>query len=121
MRRTVFTLFNLYICGMASNKSHSVVSYFRYFYSILGIQVFLQVFLSVLVSLLDGLGSAMFMPLIQNAAGVESDNLSTQSMGYLQIFADGIKSLGFEMNIYTVLVVLLLLFVVKGIVRFGQV
>ncbi len=106
---------------MANKKSNNVFSYFRYYLQILGNHVYVHLFLSVLVSLLDGLGLAMFMPLIQSAAGIESNDLSTQSMGYLQVLADGIRSLGFEMNIFTVLVVLLILFIIKGLVRFAQV
>lgn len=106
---------------MANKKANNVFSYFRYYLGILGNHVYVHLFLSVLVSLLDGLGLAMFMPLIQNAAGIESENLSTQSMGYLQVIADAIRALGFEINLFTVLSVLLILFLLKGIVRFAQV
>lgn len=106
---------------MSVMKSNNVFSYFQYYHKILGKHIYLHLSLSIFVSLLDGLGLAMFMPLIQSAAGISTDNLSTQAMGFLEVFANGIRALGFEMNIYTVLVVLLVLFVLKGFFRFIQV
>jgi subfamily B ATP-binding cassette protein MsbA len=69
-----------------------------------------------MVSVLDGIGLAMFMPLLQSVAG--DDQASKQSMGRLQFITDGLESLGLQLTLQTVLITLVVLFSLKGFVKF---
>ncbi len=72
--------------------------------------------LSVVISMLDGLGLAMFMPLIQSVG--EGQQSPKGTMGYLHYITDVITGLGFSLTLQTVLVTLVILFSVKGCVKF---
>jgi subfamily B ATP-binding cassette protein MsbA len=93
--------------------------YFSFYYSVLGNRLLLNMLLSVLISLLDGMGLAMFMPLLQAVGGGPTD-VGEESMGHLHYLTDAIHGLGFELNLDTVLGVLVVVFTVKGILRFVQ-
>jgi len=69
------------------------------------------------VGLLDGFGLAMFIPVFQLAA--EGGNLeSSESMGELQFLIDWLKLIGLTLNLNTVIVVMVILFVLKAILKF---
>jgi len=91
--------------------------YFNFYYRVLGKRLLFNLFLSVLVSFLDGLGLTMFIPLLQATDG---HSFQKQSLGQLHYITDAIESLGFKLNINTVLTVLVLLFILKGILKFIQ-
>lgn len=70
--------------------------------------------LSIVIGLLDGLGLTMFLPLLQMADG----DLATsgEGLGNLGFLVDSINSLGIDLNIKVVLLMLFVFFVLKGIV-----
>jgi len=71
------------------------------------------------VSFLDGMGLAMFMPLFQVVGEGNMAN-GKQNIGQLHYVIDVVERLGFKLNINTVLVILVALFVLKGIIKFIQ-
>src|SRR4051794_33851581 len=90
--------------------------YFQFYYNIVGKKLLLSIFLSILVTALDGVGLAMFMPLLQAVSGTE--NTTRQSMGHLHFITDAITTLGFPLTLNTVLVVLVILFSIKGVFKY---
>src|SRR5689334_1392977 len=97
---------------------NNFIGYFKFYYSIMGNRLLVYLGVSVLVSFLDGMGLAMFMPLLQ-AIGNDPGS-GKESMGNLDFLVDFIQALGFQMNLVTVLVTLALLFSFKGAMRFLQ-
>src|SRR5690606_33898159 len=82
---------------------------FVYFYSFLKYRIFISIALSLLVGVLDGFGLAMFLPLLQivgNPNGVDS----TQ-MGSLSFLLDGFDTLGIELNLISILLLMLIFFI----------
>ncbi len=104
---------------MKANIKHNFIGYFTFFYKVLGTRFVLDLFLSVCVSFLDGIGLAMFIPLLQSMdAG--SAKPTGQSMGMLHFLTDLFAFVGLPLNIYSVLIMLVTLFVCKGLLKFGQ-
>ena len=77
--------------------------------------------LSVLVSLLDGLGLAMFIPLLEFVGNPDKNVNSKESLGQLHYVIDFVSSLGFSLTVTTVLIMLIGLFGFKGLLRFVQI
>ncbi|MBW3466344.1 ABC transporter ATP-binding protein [Arthrospiribacter ruber] len=93
--------------------------YFKYFYSKLGYKVFIALFLSLCVGLLDGFGLAMFLPLLQMVG--DTDTVSSgEELGGLQFLISGLESLGVQLNLQTVLFVIMFFFIFKGVTKFCQ-
>ena len=92
--------------------------YFRFYYRLTGKRLIVTLILSIGVSILDGIGLAMFMPLLQ-ATGTDSGT-GKQALGSLHFIANFIEAIGFSFNIYAVLFFLVILFLVKGILKFLQ-
>ena len=104
---------------MKSEIQHNFIGYFQFFYRVLRLRFLFDLFLSICVSFLDGIGLAMFIPLLQSMD--TSGNPSTgHSMGKLQFLIDFFNYLHIPLNIYSVLVLLLFLFVFKGVLKFFQ-
>ncbi|NHE56247.1 ABC transporter ATP-binding protein [Cyclobacterium plantarum] len=91
--------------------------FFLYFYSILGFRLFVSFGLSIGVALLDGLGLAMFLPLLEMMGGGEK---SAGSLGNLNFLLVGLNTLNISLTITSVLMVMLLFFILKGIVKFFE-
>jgi subfamily B ATP-binding cassette protein MsbA len=72
--------------------------------------------LSLFVGLLDGFGLAMFLPLLQMVDG--SSTVDVEQMGRLSFLVEGIESLGFSLNLYAVLIIILFFFSFKGLMKF---
>ncbi|WP_113922803.1 ABC transporter ATP-binding protein [Cognataquiflexum aquatile] len=89
--------------------------YFLYFYSILGFRIFISFGLSIGVAVLDGLGLAMFLPLLEMMGGGEK---SSEALGNLSFLLDGLDALDISLTITSVLLVMLVFFILKGIVKF---
>jgi ABC-type multidrug transport system fused ATPase/permease subunit len=89
--------------------------HFIFFYSYVKIKIFIGLLLSILVGLMDGLGLAMFLPLLQmiDGQGVSSSD----GMGNLSFITDTIKFLGLELNFLVIMFSILFLFTLKGILR----
>lgn len=94
-------------------------AYFRFFYRILGLRFLFDILLNISVSFIDGVGLAMFIPLLQMID--EQGNLKTsESMGNLHFFTDIFIWLRVPLNIYSVLLSLVILFVLKGGMKYFQ-
>jgi subfamily B ATP-binding cassette protein MsbA len=72
--------------------------------------------LNISVGLLDGFGLVMFLPLLQMVDG--SNTADVSDLGNLSFLIDGITGLGFEVNLKTVLIFMLIFFILKGGARF---
>jgi ABC-type multidrug transport system fused ATPase/permease subunit len=85
----------------------------------LGHRILVAVLLSSIVGLLDGLGLAMFLPLLQLAEG-DGAAVDSGGMGNLSFLTDGLTALGIDLTLFSVLVVILVFFVLKGLVKFAS-
>jgi len=93
----------------------SYFKHFKFFYSFLGVKIFIGLLLSIMVGLLDGFGLAMFLPLLQMIDGQEVS--TSEGMGNLSFMADLINSVGLELNFIVIMMTIIILFVVKGVVK----
>ncbi|HEX8677759.1 MAG TPA: ABC transporter ATP-binding protein [Segetibacter sp.] len=98
-------------------KNNSI-GYFRFYYSVAGKRLLISIFLSIVVTLLDGVGLSMFIPLMKTTSGAEES--TNESMGELHYITDLITKTGFSLTLNTVLVVLVILFSLKGFIRYLQ-
>ena len=101
---------------MLSNYKNNSLGYFKFFYNVVGNKIFVSIALSIIVSILDSVGLAMFMPLIQSVSGGE--NSGGSSMGYLHYITDFIQLLGFPLTLGTALATLAIIFTLKGAMKF---
>ncbi len=92
-------------------------THFAYFYQKLRYRIFIALFLSVLVGTLDGFGLAMFLPLLQMVNGESGD---AEAMGNLKFLVDTMSQLNIPLILSSVLIVMLVFFVLKGIARFFE-
>ncbi len=88
--------------------------YFRFFYRYLGIKVFIGIILSLLMGVFDGVGLALFIPLIKLAFG-ESVETGTELDRYSQFLLENFQ---FDLNLRNVFLLILILFSLKGIFKF---
>lgn len=102
-----------------SNYLKSSFSHFSYFYSILRYRIIVAVITNFSVGLLDGFGLAMFLPLLELADG--SKEVDTKQLGGFSFLIDGFDKLNVPVTLTTVLIVMLLFFVVKGIAKFMEI
>jgi ABC-type multidrug transport system fused ATPase/permease subunit len=96
---------------------------FLFFYGYLGNKMYLALFLSFSVGLLDGLGLAMFIPLLQMVGGDPSrgsDNMTMESMGNFDIFLNFLTGIGIPFNLVSVMLIILFFFIMKGIAKFCE-
>jgi subfamily B ATP-binding cassette protein MsbA len=99
------------------------LTHFKYYYSIIGSKLFLFLGLSILISFLDGMGLAMFIPLLKAVGDGQTPQAaadSQESLGQLQHVIGLIKKMGFELTVTTVLMCLVTLFVFKGVMKYIQ-
>jgi len=90
-------------------------SYLLFFYSYLKWRVFLSLFLSFFTGLLDGLGLALFIPLLQIVFKANEQTGNTGGDFLDKIFFDW---LGLEPEIQEVFLLIFLLFSLKGVLKF---
>ncbi len=100
---------------MTLKFKNNFFGYFNFYYSVLGNKILLNFGLCILISFLDGIGLAMFIPLLQNVSTVKH-----QPIGQLHYLTDFIERMGFPLTLNTVLIILVSLFVLKGIIKFLQ-
>jgi len=100
---------------------NSFWGYFKFYYRIVGARFFLYLLLSIVISIMDGLGLAMFIPLLQSVSESGASNSSNNgSLGKLHGFINMMEGMGLTMNLTTVLMILISLFVLKGIFKYIQ-
>lgn len=95
---------------------NNFIGYFQFYYNVVGKKLIISIILSIIVTALDGVGLAMFMPLLQSVSGKEGS--TQESMGQLHYITDAITAMGFSLTLTTVLVVVVILFSIKGIFKF---
>lgn len=93
-------------------------THFTYFYIHLRYRIFIALSLSILVGLLDGFGLAMFLPLLEMVDG--KAEASSEALGNLGFLVDGLKALGLTLDLKTVLLVMLVFFMLKGLAKFFE-
>jgi subfamily B ATP-binding cassette protein MsbA len=99
------------------------LKYFKFFYSYLGNSIWLALVASMLMAVLDGIGLTMFLPLMQAMDGDASVGAvagAGEGMGNMAFLLDGIAATGLEINLVTLLLVMLCFFLLKGIARFAS-
>lgn len=85
----------------------------------MGNKIFISVALSLLVGVLDGFGLAMFLPLLQMVDGSGAE-VSSEEMGKLSFLVEGLRTVGLDISLQTVLMVMLVFFVLKGVMKFFE-
>src|SRR5690606_36154027 len=71
----------------------------------------------MVVGVLDGLGLAMFLPLLQMIDGGEGNG---KGLGKLDFLVNGMEQLGIPLTISAVRLVMVGFFVMKGVVKFME-
>ncbi|AFL97069.1 ABC transporter ATP-binding protein [Ornithobacterium rhinotracheale] len=95
---------------MIKIKSFSL-EFLGYIRKHVGIHLYLFIIMNAFIGILDGLGIAMFIPLLAATSG-DIDNFD--SLGNLKYFTDGLQEIGIQLNFESVLIVMIVLFVLKG-------
>lgn len=103
-------------------KVKSLFSDFFFFYKYLGLKLFLAVILSFIVGLLDGLGLAMFIPLLQLVGGNKEGESTVQieGLGNFDYFLNFLQGIGIDLNLTSVLLIILVFFSLKGLAKFCE-
>lgn len=91
------------------------LSDFFYFYQTVRYRLFIGLFFSLLVGTFDGLGLAMFLPLLEM---VNSTSSSGEGLGRLDFIISWFEYLNVELTLIPVLVTMLVFFILKGIAKF---
>jgi ABC-type multidrug transport system fused ATPase/permease subunit len=94
-------------------------SNFAFFYRQLRYRIFVVLGLSTLVGIMDGLGIAMFLPLLEMVAQPDAE-ISGEQMGNLAFLIQGMQVLGISLNLTVILMVMLLFFSLKGLAKFAE-
>ncbi|WP_128543321.1 ABC transporter ATP-binding protein [Larkinella soli] len=103
---------------MESKLKHNFVGYLQFFYRAMGFGLVFNIFLGFTASLLDGLSLAMFIPLLQYVSDGDAQKANQESIGSLRYVVDVLKFLNLELNVYTVLGMMVTLILFKGVINF---
>jgi ABC-type multidrug transport system fused ATPase/permease subunit len=99
-------------------KGNNIIQYFLFYYRFLKNKVLIFLFLSIAVGFFDGVGLALFIPLLDSVnAGQEQSG----DLGKLSFITDLITSSGLPLTITVLLYFMVVVFFVKGIVKFVQI
>lgn len=99
---------------------NNFIGYLQFYYSVLGVKMIVNIALCIMVSFMDGIGLAMFMPLLAAVGGGDSSTFNGESMGALKYVTDGLQFMGLELNVGNILLVLVATFMLKGALKFAQ-
>ena len=89
---------------------------FIFFYSQLGYKIYFVIVIGLLVGILDSLGLAMFLPLLQLVSG--EGQAGGEQLGKLQIIVNILENLGWNLDLKTILLILSLFFTSKAIISY---
>src|SRR5690606_10731617 len=81
-------------------------------------KIFIPLGLSFSVELMDGLGLAMFIPLLHMVGGGTEFQAQENDIGNLQYFLEGFNAIGLPLTLSSILLLILFFFGMKGIFRF---
>ena len=91
---------------------------FSFFYSYLGYRMFISLGLSIAVGVLDGLGIAMFLPLLQMVS--EEGIADPNSLGYMTFIVKAYNIFGIELSLAIVLLTMVFFFILKGFATYAK-
>ena len=94
-----------------------ILIYIKIFETYLGIRMYLIFLLSTIASLFEGLGILMLLPLLESIDNSSNQNLTESPIG--RLINDLIETLGFSANISSVLILISISFLIKGIMTFS--
>ncbi len=104
---------------MKFSLEQTPIGYFRYFYKSLGNRLIFNIFLTVLLGLFDGIGLALFIPLLQFVSDPkDAATRAGDSLGGMQFIIDGFQYIGLPLNIFTVLTLILTIFGLKALLTY---
>lgn len=103
---------------MRKKIKHTPYGYFLYFYNALGFKLIINIFLAVLLGFFDGVGLALFIPLLQFLNDSEGTAANEGAMGGLGFIIDGFNKLGVPLNVSSVLLLILIIFSLKGLLTY---
>lgn len=89
--------------------------YLSFFYGYLGYRVYIALGLSLLVGILDGIGLAMFIPLLQMLSTGETSSMGGEG-DFISAFV--INSLGIDASFLNIFLLIFIFFSLKGIAKF---
>jgi len=102
---------------MKADLKHTPLGYFIFFYREMGNKLIFNIFLATTLGLLDGVGLALFIPLLQfvnDAPGIATG----ESMGGLRFIFDGFSRIGIPINLFSVLIFMVFIFSIKGLLNY---
>ena len=94
--------------------------YFFYFYRYLRYRIFVAFGLSFTKGLLDGFGLAMFIPLLKMSSDQPEADSGSDELGNLSFLPETLESMGINMTLVNVLLIILFFFCLKGVVAFVE-
>jgi len=97
---------------------HTPLGYFKYFYRWMGKKLLFNIFLAVLLGLMDGLGLALFIPLLNFVNGNPTTANAEESMGKLSIIVDVFSWVGVPLTLVSVLSLMVTIFTIKGLLNY---
>lgn len=80
--------------------------------------MFIALGLSLVVGILDGFGLAMFLPLLQMVGGEEE--VSGEGLGGMVFLLNGLEKMGININIFSILTMIIVFFSLKGVAKFTE-
>lgn len=100
---------------MKKNQNINAIGFFKYFEKLVGYKMYLYIFLNFAVGLLDGIGLTMFVPLIFL---VTNSKTNGDSLGKLKFLVDFFYKTGVPLNLFSILLLMVLIFFIKGILSY---
>ena len=97
-----------------NSKNTSLLKYFSYFKNIAGRHMYGYILVNLLVGLLDGLGLAMFIPLLGIASGIDA-NVGDENSDVINFIVNLFDSVGVNLNLVNALLFMVVVFSIKGV------
>ena len=97
-----------------NSKNTSLLKYFSYFKNIAGRHMYGYILVNLLVGLLDGLGLAMFIPLLGIASGINA-NTGDENSDVINFIINLFDSIGINLNLVNALLFMVVVFSIKGV------
>ena len=97
-----------------NSKNTSLLKYFSYFKNIAGRHMYGYILVNLLVGLLDGLGLAMFIPLLGIASGINA-NTGDENSDVINFIVNLFNSVDINLNLVNALLVMVVVFSIKGV------
>jgi len=94
-----------------------ITGYIKIFETYLGKRMYLIFFLSIIASVFEGIGILMLLPLLESIDS--STNPNIDQSGIVKIIHDLIEFLGFSNSISSVLILISISFIIKGVMTFA--